>query len=271
MSTTCKKPPTAFRGAFTLIEVLVVVAIIALLVSILIPSLARAREMARRSVCASNLHQQVLGMQSYAADNRNYLPWRGWFSYDISESRHEAYGYGGSQKVLVNLALLIGKHLNKTWDVLYCPCTITNYRDDPGGLSSLMNPAYPFTHGGYNYALPMGKRSGAPRLDENVYPLDAAKLDGNWLNILKSKAPPDAIDASSGQVNLAKMMSKRSHAVVMDFVVGGGKTLHPNGLNVLFNDGHGKFVRYQDLVGGGAGTSGSVSAFELWYYAGTRP
>ena len=45
------------RPAFTLIKILVVVGVIALLVAILLPSLSRARESARRSVCLSNLHQ----------------------------------------------------------------------------------------------------------------------------------------------------------------------------------------------------------------------
>lgn len=45
------------RRAFTLIEILVVVAIVALLVAILLPSLANARELARRTVCATQLKQ----------------------------------------------------------------------------------------------------------------------------------------------------------------------------------------------------------------------
>lgn len=49
------------RRAFTLIEVLVVVAIIALLVAILVPSLRKARALARTSVCASNLRQGMTG------------------------------------------------------------------------------------------------------------------------------------------------------------------------------------------------------------------
>jgi prepilin-type N-terminal cleavage/methylation domain-containing protein/prepilin-type processing-associated H-X9-DG protein len=54
------------RRAFTLIEVLVVVAIIALLVAILMPSLSRARESARRLTCTSNLHQLTLATGMYA-------------------------------------------------------------------------------------------------------------------------------------------------------------------------------------------------------------
>jgi prepilin-type N-terminal cleavage/methylation domain-containing protein/prepilin-type processing-associated H-X9-DG protein len=61
-------------GAFTLIELLVVVAIIALLISILLPSLARAREGARTSVCLSNLKQMCSGVLLYAADQRSNLP-----------------------------------------------------------------------------------------------------------------------------------------------------------------------------------------------------
>lgn len=58
------------RSAFTLVEVLVVVAIVALLIAILLPSLALARELGRRAVCAHNLSQHGLANHYYLQDNR---------------------------------------------------------------------------------------------------------------------------------------------------------------------------------------------------------
>jgi len=60
--------------AFTLIELLVVVAIIALLIAILLPSLNRARESAKRTVCATNLKGQGAGVAIYASQFGDYLP-----------------------------------------------------------------------------------------------------------------------------------------------------------------------------------------------------
>jgi prepilin-type N-terminal cleavage/methylation domain-containing protein/prepilin-type processing-associated H-X9-DG protein len=62
------------RG-FTLIELLVVVAIIALLISILLPALGRARQQGKEAVCRSSLHQLALATTYYADDNQNRLPW----------------------------------------------------------------------------------------------------------------------------------------------------------------------------------------------------
>lgn len=69
-----RSPRTASRGSggFTLIEVLVVVAIIALLVSILIPSLMRARELARTTLCVSNLKQLPQAVISFSVSHGGY-------------------------------------------------------------------------------------------------------------------------------------------------------------------------------------------------------
>jgi prepilin-type N-terminal cleavage/methylation domain-containing protein/prepilin-type processing-associated H-X9-DG protein len=65
------------RG-FTLIEILVVVAIIALLVSILLPSLARAREQAKATMCATQFDQIFKAMFLYTSENKDVLPHLGY-------------------------------------------------------------------------------------------------------------------------------------------------------------------------------------------------
>jgi prepilin-type N-terminal cleavage/methylation domain-containing protein/prepilin-type processing-associated H-X9-DG protein len=61
------------RSAFTLVELLVVVAIIALLLSILLPALGGARQAAIRAQCLSNIRQLEMAQVTYAAENEDRL------------------------------------------------------------------------------------------------------------------------------------------------------------------------------------------------------
>src|SRR2546423_9714044 len=64
----------AFSHAFTLVELLVVVGIIAILITVLLPALNNAREQARRTQCAANLHNVAAALNIYANENRRKLP-----------------------------------------------------------------------------------------------------------------------------------------------------------------------------------------------------
>lgn len=73
----CSAPRVRHASAFTLIELLIVIAIIALIISILVPALSRSREVARRTICASNLRQFGIAMLNYAQDFESWLPCKG--------------------------------------------------------------------------------------------------------------------------------------------------------------------------------------------------
>ena len=72
------RSPSAPRPAFTLIELLLVIAIIALLVSLLLPSVAGIRDNARTVACASNLRQLAYASTAYATDARGFFSSGAW-------------------------------------------------------------------------------------------------------------------------------------------------------------------------------------------------
>lgn len=100
------------QHGFTLIELLVVVAIIAMLIAILLPSMAKARELARRSVCSSNQRQIAISIYAYGSSFRNQLP--------------PAFGnVNGSNRLPFNLTEEVWEFLRDrgrmTASVMWCP------------------------------------------------------------------------------------------------------------------------------------------------------
>jgi len=66
-----------WRGGFTLVELLVVIAVIAILAALLLPALGRGKEQAQATQCRGNLRQWGMGYRMYADDNNDFLPRRG--------------------------------------------------------------------------------------------------------------------------------------------------------------------------------------------------
>jgi prepilin-type N-terminal cleavage/methylation domain-containing protein len=81
-------PDIVRQRGFTLIALLVVIAILAILMSILLPALQRVREHGKRIVCSNNLKQIGLSLTMYGSDNDNKLPLNefGYWLWDISYS-----------------------------------------------------------------------------------------------------------------------------------------------------------------------------------------
>jgi len=90
--------------AFTLVELLVVISIIALLLSILMPSLRKAREAAKRTICQSNLKQYQFATMMYFVDNDGKL-----FVFDATVEK------------MTQPFELTEKYINKINEIRFCP------------------------------------------------------------------------------------------------------------------------------------------------------
>ena len=135
-------------GGFTLIELLVVVAIIALLVSILLPTLTAAREKARRIKCAVNVRQMVQAMNMYSDDYNGYYPALLMPGNLLDANRSTWH-------------LLLGPYLN-TLKVKDCP-TLHLYSRVDVGTTAILLTAYGLNYTGWQYMPPQSWLRNDPR------------------------------------------------------------------------------------------------------------
>ncbi|HEY1686736.1 MAG TPA: prepilin-type N-terminal cleavage/methylation domain-containing protein [Tepidisphaeraceae bacterium] len=214
------------RAAFTLVELLVVIGIIALLIAMLLPAMNRAREQAKRTACLSNLHQIDLAYRIYASEHNDCYPigWGGHeqFNYVIDDPRDAT-----TPPTFMTYGVLYEAGLIKNPQVMYCP-------SQTHPLASYNTPLNPWTN-----PLP-STPDGATviRAAYSTRPTPEVIITGG------ATAQQFPLMASWDPTNMPKLHNLKNCAVLSDCVSAASfvQLAHVTGVNVLYANGGARWI-----------------------------
>ncbi len=214
------------REAFTLVELLVVIGIIALLISILLPAMGKAREAAKRTACLSNLRQFNITLRLYANTYHDYVP----TGYHVNQKQLnylivQNFTFGSWRCYYTHLATLYFANLMQTPKPFYCPSERNDQFQLSGSSGSMINPWPPIdTNVG---------QSANTRVGYGTRPTVNWPQPGGSGNLLMQF--PTRMDKLADLKNLAIAADTLSSVQLVD-------TRHKVGINVAYADGSARWV-----------------------------
>ncbi|QDT52029.1 hypothetical protein Pan44_00360 [Caulifigura coniformis] len=156
--TDSRGPDRANRSAFTLVELLAVIAVIAILVALLLPAVQQARESSRRTHCRNNLKQLGIAIHSYESAFRQFPP--GAVRVDFTTGNRYRMPFILQILPQLDLAVLFNQaDLSKSWhqgtnaNLPLNPIPVYVCPTDPTSGSQLMNPREAFGNYGLNWGM----------------------------------------------------------------------------------------------------------------------